>query len=117
MKILTPLLAVLVLACGAQAAAASVAEESFQNALHRGAAVHPSQYSFADVCRLTVAGPALAGFPLVAASDSPIRVAATAPAAPAQFSVRAAPEGQWWLLLSGLMAAAWVARRRLEVSF
>lgn len=117
MKNLKPLLAVLVLACAALPAAASITDDSFQAALHRGAAVHPSQYSFADVCRLTVAGPALAGFPLVPASDSPIRVAATAPAAASQFSVRAAPEGQWWLLLSGLLAAAWVARRRLDFSF
>jgi hypothetical protein len=99
---------------GAQAA---TTEESFQGALHRGAAAHPSQYSFADIYRLTVTGPALAGAPLIAAYDTPIRIAVTRPPAPAQFSVAGVPQPQWWLLLlSGLALATWVARRRLGYS-
>lgn len=120
MKTLKPLLVVwaLAFAFGAQpAAAAAATEESFQGALHRGAAAPQSQYSFADVYRLTVSGPALAGFPLIPANDTPIRVAVTQTPAPAQFSI-AVPEPQrWLLLLSGLALAAWVARRRLGYSF
>jgi hypothetical protein len=100
------------------AAQAATTEESFQGALHRGAATHPAQYSFADVYRLTVAGPALAGFPLIPANDTPIRVAVSQAPAPAQFSVDAVPEPELWLLLlSGVALAAWVARRRLGYSF
>jgi hypothetical protein len=114
MKILKPLLVVWFLACAAQPAAAAGTEESFQGALHRGAAPHPSQYSFADIYRLTVSGPALAGFALVPANDSPMRVAVTQTAPAPQFSIGAVPEPQLWLLLlSGVAAAAWVARRRL----
>lgn len=117
MKFLKPLFAVaaVIFLSGAQAA---TTEESFQGALHRGAAAHPSQYSFADVYRLTVSGPALAGFPLVPANDTPIRVAVTQAPAPAQFSIATVPEPELWLLLlSGLALAAWVARRRLGYSF
>jgi len=120
MKILVPLLAVWVLAftSGAQPASAAITDESFQGALHRGASVHPSQYSFVDVYRLTMSGPALAGFALVPANDSPIRVAVAQTPAPVQFSIGAMPEPQLWLLLlSGLAAAAWVARRRLGYTF
>ena len=118
MKILKPLLVVwaLALAFGAQPAAAATTDESFQGVLQRGAP--SSQYSFADVYRLTVSGPALAGFPLIPANDTPIRVAVTQTPAPTQFSVAAVPEPQrWLLLLSGLALAAWVARRRLGYSF
>lgn len=118
MKILQLLTVVWFLACGAQPAAAATAEESFQGALHRGAAPHPSQYSFADIYRLTVSGPSPAGFSLGSAHDSPMRVAVTQAAPAAQFSIGAVPESQLWLLvLSGLAAAAWVARRRLNYSF
>jgi hypothetical protein len=99
--------------CGAQAAAN---EESFQGALQRGAAAHPSQYSFADVYRFTVSGPAAAGFSMLPANDTPIRVAATQ--APAQFSIADAQEpGLGLLLLSGVALALWVARRRLGYGF
>ena len=123
MKTLKPLHVVwaLAFAFGAQpaaAAAAAATEESFQGALHRAAAAPQSQYSFADVYRLTVSGPALAEFPLIPANDAPIRVAVTQAPAPAQFSIGAVPEPQrWLLLLSGLALAAWVARRRLGYSF
>ena len=117
MNILKPLLLVWFLAFAAQPAAAGT-EESFQGALHRGAAPHPSQYSFADIYRLTVSGPALAGFGLVPASDSPMRVAVTQAAPATRFSIGAMPEPQLWLLLlSGIAAAAWVARRRLGYAF
>lgn len=118
MKILQPLLVVWFLACGAQPAGAANPEESFAGALQRGVATHPSHYSFADVYRLTVSEPALAGFPFAAAHDSAIRVAVTQAPAPAQFSIGPVPEPQFWLLLlSGFAAAAWVARRRLGYSF
>jgi hypothetical protein len=118
MKIPQLLMVVWFLAFGAQPAAAATAEDSFQGVLQRGAAAHPSQYSFADVYRLTVSEPALTGFPFVAAHDSPIRVAVTQGPAPVQFSVGAMPKPQLWLLLlSGVAAAGWVARRRLGYSF
>jgi len=119
MKILKPLLVVWVLAFafGAQPAAAATADESFQGALQRNASADPSQYSFADVYRLMVSGAALAGFALVPANDTPIRVAAAQTPARAQFSIGPVPEPQLWLLLlSGFAAAAWVARRRLGYS-
>ena len=90
---------------------AAGADDSFQGALQRGPAMHPSQYSFVDLYRATVAGPAANVFPVTAA-DAPMRVA-TAPAS-AQFSVAEAREPQLGLLLlSGFAAAVWVARRRL----
>jgi hypothetical protein len=108
MRPLTLLFAV-VFCCGAHTAAG---EESFQGALQRGAAAHPSQYSFADVYRVTVSAPPAAALPAVPAPDIPVRVAA-APA-PAHFSVAEAPQPRLWLLLlSGFAAAIWVARRRL----
>jgi len=108
-------------ACAAQpagAAAAAATDESFHAALHRGMSAHPLQYSFADVYRLTLSGPALAGFPLAPSNDTPIRVAVTQAPSAAQFSVAAVPEQKLWpLLLAGLALAAWVARRRLSYSF
>ena len=101
----------------------------------------PSMYSFADVFRLTVAGAALADNPLLrlptsaaALPDYQLRVASSEPREPARnlfsiaapaplpasyvFSIGALPQPQRWLLiLSGLAAAAWVARRRLGYSF
>jgi len=75
----------------------------------------PQLYSFDDVYRLTVAGAAMADFPDAA---GPVRVAVSAPAAAAPadfaFSVRRLPSpDRPLLLLSGLAAALWVARRRL----
>lgn len=113
----------------------------------------PSMYSFADVYRLTVAGPATADNPLAALAGAaapdassarlpriaasaeyqlrvvssepqpPVRqIFAAATATPVQasymFSIGAMPQPERWLLiLSGLAAAAWVARRRLGNSF
>jgi hypothetical protein len=75
----------------------------------------PQLYSFDDVYRLTVTGAAMADFPDAA---GPVRVAvsasAAAPAAEFTFSVRQLPSpDRSLLLLSGLAAGLWVARRRL----
>jgi hypothetical protein len=80
-------------------------------------AQHPELYSFADVYRLTVAGP-MGGLPIVETPEAPIRVAvqtAVLSASPeARFSVAPAPQPDTWLLvLAGLAAAGWVAHRRL----
>lgn len=94
------------------------ASESFSGAL-QAAAPSPAMYSFADVYRLTVSDAAPSGFPALALSDSPIRVAATQPAAAPEFSfsVVGVPEPRGWLLLSGLALALWVARRRMGYFF
>ena len=98
----------LALGYAAQPAAGS---ESFQAALPRVGEVHPSQYSFADLYRLAVAGPS-AGFTLVAANEATLRTATAQPST--QFSISEAPEPQLGaLLLSGVALAIWVARRRL----
>src|SRR5687768_936176 len=81
------------------------------------AAQHPSLYSFADVYRLTVAGP-MGRLPIVETPEAPIRVAvqtAVHSSSPeARFSVAPAPQPDTWLLvLAGLAAAGWVAHRRL----
>jgi PEP-CTERM motif-containing protein len=105
------------------AAAASVAAAApvvianpapdFLGGISAAAPLHPELYSFMDVYRLTVAGAAMANYPVV---EGPIRVAVSQPqpAAEIQFSIRSVPEPErWLLLLSGLAAAGWVARRRL----
>src|SRR5882672_9885493 len=94
-------------------------------------AAEPGALSFADLYRLTVAGPLAetpAAGPLPAAEPREqdegyaFSVAARLPRAerpPSSFafSVGALPEPQHWLLvLSGLAAAGWVARRRLGQS-
>ena len=78
-----------------------------------GMPAHAALYSFSDVYRLTVAGPALAEAPQ--AAEYSVRVAAGEPqAAGYVFSIAAVKEPQrWLLLLSGLALAGWVARRRL----
>ena len=88
--------------------------------LQRGAAPEPSpqfsQYSFAELYRLAVGQAATPGYPIVPASDAPVRDTQmrAATALPAQFSVADAPKPELGLLLlSGLAAAVWVARRRL----
>ena len=95
------------------AAQAASGEEPFPGALARGAAPYASQLSFADLYRLTLAGPAGApGVPHAPALEAPVRVSASP--TPVQFSVADTPKPQLWLLLlSGLAAAVWVARRRL----
>jgi len=93
------------------AAGPAAGEESFQTALQRGTAAHPSLYSFTDLYRLAVSGPA-PDLGVLQASEAPVRTGA-APL-PAQFSVAEAPKPQpWLLLLSGTALAMWVARRRL----
>jgi hypothetical protein len=106
------LLLLLALSCTLQSAAA---QESFHGALQRGGAAHPSLYSFADLYRIALGGPA-AGFSIAPANEAPMRTA-TAAAAP-QFSISEAPEPQLGLLLlSGIALAVWVARRRLGYAF
>ena len=104
MKTLALLFAALV-ACTAFAA------QNFQSAAVAPAPPHPELYSFADVVRLTLAGAAMAN----SAGDGTIRVAAGAqPAGEVHFSIHAVRQPErWMLLLAGLAAAAWVARRRL----
>ena len=102
-------------------------------------AADPALYSFADVYRLTVSGVAPefpsnypVGSAAASAADYQLRAVAieTQPSRP-QFSVAPAPlpagyvfsigampePERWLLILSGLAAAAWVARRRLGYSF
>jgi hypothetical protein len=90
------------------------------------AAADPALYSVADVYKLTVGG---AAQPAAAPADPALRPVSTEPqparytfsiASPVPlaggyaFSIGAMPEpGRWLLLLSGLAAAGWVARRRL----
>ena len=96
-------------------AAPATAEDSFQSALQRGGAPHPSQYSFADLYRLALSGPA-AGFSPAPAGEAPVRIAAGQPVA--QFAVSDLPQPQQGaLLLAGIALAAWVARRRLGYGF
>jgi hypothetical protein len=73
----------------------------------------PALYSFNDVYRLTVAGAAMADFP---AAAGPVRVSVTPPPPrpDSGFSIRAVPVPDGSLLvIAGLAAAFWVARRRL----
>jgi hypothetical protein len=93
----------------------AAADESFQGSVQPAAPPHPALYSFADVYRLTVSGGAL-GTLTPATGDLPIRVAATpgARAPEPQFSIVGLPQPRTGLLvLSGLLLAVWVARRRL----
>jgi|SRR5687768_1874148 len=106
MKKLALIFAVLVV-CTAAAA------QNFQGSVAAPAPPHPELYSFADVVRLTLAGAAMANYP---AADGAIRVAALQAQPPAEvhFSIHAVRQPErWTLLLAGLAAAAWVARRRL----
>src|SRR5262249_58894477 len=101
----------------APAAFAAAGQEPFQGALGRAVAANPSQYSFVDVYRLALAGPGAAGLASADAAESTVRVAASTPP-PAQFAVAEPREPQLWaLLLAGLAAAVWVARRRLGYAF
>ena len=75
----------------------------------------PARYSFADVYRLTVAGPIAGPAPVEAAPEVPVRVA-TAQAQPAEPRFLISPVRQpekWLLALAGLALAGWVAHRRL----
>jgi hypothetical protein len=98
------------------AAFAALGQETFQGALGRAAAASPSQYSFADVYRLALAGPSAAGLAAVP-PETTVRVAASTQA-PVQFAVAEVREPRlWMLLLAGVAAAVWVARRRLGYAF
>ena len=89
---------------------AAGSQEAVQGALGRAAAANAPQYSFADLYRLALAGPA------APAAETTIRVASAQP--PAQFAVAEVREPRFWmLLLAGLAAAVWVARRRLGYAF
>lgn len=106
------------------AAFGSAAADTFQDALRPPSSTtsptHPSLYSFADVYRFTVSGAATGGPLVMPTTDAAIRVAATQPAGTPelQFSVVSIPEPErWLLLLSGLLLATWVARRRLGYFF
>lgn len=118
MQTLKPLLAAGILAAACAAQGAALTDEPFQAAPYLGAGVPPSEYSFADLYRLASSGPALAGFAPIPAANGPVRVAARQDAAPAQFTIAAVPEPKpWMLVLAGLAACAWVARRRLRYGF
>jgi hypothetical protein len=94
--------------------------------LAAAAGADPALYSFADLYKVTVNGSPL---PAVTAIDPVLRPVSMEPptaryafttASPVAlaggyaFSIGAMPEpGRWLLFLSGLAAAAWVARRRL----
>jgi len=99
------------------AAFAAERQETFQGALGRAAAANPSQYSFADIYRLALSGPGAASLAAVPPAETTVRVAASTQA-PAQFAVADAREPRlWMLLLAGVAAAVWVARRRLGYAF
>jgi hypothetical protein len=108
-----PLVLCLVLFAGAAAADSG----SFSRALR--AEPHPSLYSFADVYRFTVAGPAAQPRPGDAPALAPLRVATAAarPETEPRFQVRSVPQpDKWMLVLAGLALAGWVAHRRLSHS-
>ena len=119
MNFLTPLVVLTLLA----AAPAHSAEETSQGVPVRLAgAAQPVQYSFSDLYRLAVAGqgalmPTASGVATVAlvpvtSTEAPTRAAAGLSLA--QFTVSETPEPQLGaLLLAGIAAAVWVARRRL----
>jgi len=79
----------------------------------------PSLYSFADLCRLAggeaaTEAPAPHAAPL---QGIPVSFSAVPQKAAYSFSAGSVPQpGRWPLMLSGLAAAAWVARRRLGYS-
>jgi hypothetical protein len=88
---------------------------SFHSGAHSAPPPHPSMYSFADVYRLTVAGP-MAGLPaLDTAPDAPIRVAvAQARELEPRFTVKPLRQPDKWLLvIAGVALCGWVAHRRL----
>ena len=114
MKILIAILVVVATAFNAAAA------DSFQASVNAAAPTHPALYSFADVYRLTVSGAAPSMGQGGTFLDSPIRVAVNQSgfSPDAQFSIVGVSQpGGWLLLLSGLVLAVWVARRRLGYFF
>lgn len=114
---MTPAKLLLALSLLFAALAAEGQDTTFQGALGRAVAANPSQYSFVDVYRLALAGPAATGLAAVPPAETTVRVAASSQA-PAQFAVAEVREPRlWMLLLAGLAAAVWVARRRLGYAF
>jgi len=96
------------------------ASESFQAADARPVPAHPSMYSFNDLYRLTVTDGALAPLPSQAEGEARARVAVAPPAraAGASFSLPVSREPSGALmLLAGIAAAIWVARRRMGYTF
>ena len=114
-----PLLVSVLLCCAGPALADEAV--SFRDALAArpaASAPHPTLFSFADVYRLTVAGP-IAPLPLGdAAAEAPVRVAVSpAQSVEPRFAVRSVPQpDKWMLVLAGLALAGWVAHRRLSNS-
>lgn len=107
----------LLVLCLVFSALAAEAQEALQGPLGRTLAANPSQYSFVDVYRLALAGPAAAGLAAVPPAETTVRVAASTQA-PVQFAVAEVREPRLWiLLLAGVAAAVWVARRRLGYAF
>jgi hypothetical protein len=103
------------LACAGESAAID-----YQTALYGPPPAHASLYSYTDVFRLTVAGAAMADYPLAAVADAPalpdaaVRVMQGDAASGYVFSIRRVQErDRWILILSGMAAALWVAWRRL----
>ena len=98
-------------------AGAAHAAEPFPPETDGGAlASHSALYSFADVYRLTVKGPAAGLLTLDGAPDA-IRVALRPQAVGPRFSVSRGPERETWLLiLAGVAFAGWVAHRRLALT-
>ena len=102
------------------AAFGAAATESFHAAVPATTPTHPALYSFADVYRLTVTGSVAGGPVTLAAGESAVRVAASSGALAPELQyavVRVVEPGRWMLLLAGLAAALWVARRRLGYFF
>jgi hypothetical protein len=119
MKILKPLPVVLLLAGVAAQALAGAPQDLYYDGL-QCRSVHAAEQSFADLYRQTISDTGLGSFGALPAPRPPegaVRVAALPAPAPSQFSIGVTPEPRLWLLLSGLAAALWVARRRLDASF
>jgi hypothetical protein len=92
----------------------------YQTALYGPPPAHAALYSYSDVFRLTVAGAAMADFPLAAVAEAPalpdaaVRVMQADAISGYVFSIRRVQERERWILiLSGIAAALWVAWRRL----
>lgn len=119
MKILKPLPVVLLLAGVAAQALADAPRDLYYDGLQcRG--VHAAEQSFAGLYCQTISDTdpgALGALPASRAPEGAVRVAALPAPVPSQFSIGVTPEPRLWLLLSGLAAALWVARRRLDASF
>ena len=114
------LLAALFLCAGP--AASQPPAVDYHTALFGPAPASTSLYSYADVFRLTVAGAAMAEFPLAPVAESgtladpAVRVSAPqVQAAGFVFTIRpVADRERWMLVVCGLAVALWVARRRLS---